>query len=272
MPLPLERSEGLAVLLDGAARDGRRVPQITIDHAELSVDEAYAIQEASINRRLARGERVVGMKMGLTSRAKMRQMGVYTPIYGHLTDAMLESDGALIAMAHFSQPRVEPEIAFVLGADLHGPTSTAQALGAVSGVCIALEILDSRYADFAFTLPDVVADNASSAKFILGNRLVDANNVEVGCLGMVMTLAGGRIEVGSSAAICEHPARSLTALANMLAVRGKHLEAGQIVLTGGATAAVPIRRGDWVRLEVESLGTVSFRCADSDPETRAGLR
>ncbi|MBM3275409.1 MAG: fumarylacetoacetate hydrolase family protein [Candidatus Sericytochromatia bacterium] len=204
------------------------------------------------------------MKMGLTSLAKMRQMGVHAPIFGFLTDPMVESDGALIDMCRLTQPRVEPEIAFILGSDLRGPTTAAQAMLAVRGVCAALEILDSRFADFKFNLADVVADNASSAKFVLGSVVRPPDGIDAACLGIVMAINGKVVEVGSSAAIFEHPARSLAKLVNMLAAQGRGLEAGQIVLTGGATAAVAISPGDWVRLEVEDLGTVSFRCGSRD--------
>lgn len=259
MPLHLTHAQALAEQLDAAAAEARLVPMLSQD-ADLTVEDAYSIQDISLALRLDRGERLVGMKMGLTSLAKMRQMGVHTPICGYLTDVMLEPDGATLHMARLRQPRVEPEIAFVLGEDLHGPTTPAQAMAAVRGVCAALEVLDSRYEDFRFNLPDVVADNASSAKVVVGTTLLLPDVVDVGCLGMVMSINGQVREIGSSAAIFEHPARSLAQLANMLAARDKHLEAGQIVLTGGATVAVAVQPGDWVRLEVESLGTVSFRC------------
>lgn len=269
MPLHLSHAQALAEQLDMAAAQARLIPMISQGEAEITVDDAYAIQEISLALRLDRGERLVGMKMGLTSLAKMRQMGVHTPICGYLTDAMLEPDGAVLEMKRLRQPRVEPEIAFVLGEDLRGPTTPAQAMAAVRGICAALEVLDSRYEDFRFSLPDVVADNASSARFVLGSALVSPDRLDPGCLGMVLSVNGRVREVGCSAAIFEHPARSLAQLANMLARRHKYLEAGHIVLTGGATAAIPIHPGDRVRLEVESLGTVSFRCNRPDAETAA---
>jgi 2-oxo-3-hexenedioate decarboxylase len=259
MALHFSHAQALAERLDTAAAESRLVPMIS-QELEISVEEAYEIQEISLNRRRDRGEALVGMKMGLTSLAKMRQMGVHSPIFGFLTDTMVESDGALIDMRRLTQPRVEPEIAFILGTELRGPTTAAHAMLAVRGVCAALEILDSRFADFKFNLADVVADNASSAKFVLGSGVRPPDAIDTACLGMVMAINGKVVEVGSSAAVFEHPARSLAKLANMLAAHGKGLEAGQIVLTGGVTAAVAIAPGDWVRLEVEDLGTVSFRC------------
>jgi 2-oxo-3-hexenedioate decarboxylase len=199
------------------------------------------------------------MKMGLTSRAKMEQMGVHEPIYGHLTSSMIVNDGGVIRLSELCHPRVEPEVAFIMKEDLRGPVTPAQALRAVAGACAALEVIDSRFKDFKFTLPDVIADNTSASRFVLGSELVSVDGVNLGNLGMIMEINGAIVEIGSSAAIYEHPARSLAELANMLARRGEHLMAGQIILTGGATAAVAVKEGDRVRLVVEELGTAEFR-------------
>ncbi|MBU6429885.1 MAG: fumarylacetoacetate hydrolase family protein, partial [Cyanobacteria bacterium REEB65] len=249
--------------LDDAVRLGQPIPMLSLE-GPLTAEQGYEIQELGIELRLARGERLAGMKMGLTSLAKMRQMGVHTPIYGHLTDAMLLPDGGILTVSDHCHPRVEPEIAFLLGQDLPGPVSPAQALAAVAGACCALEIIDSRYRDFQFKLADVVADNASSARFVLGNRLLPPDRLDLGCLGMVMEIDAKPVEIGCSAAIYEHPARSLAELANMLARRGKTLRAGQIVLAGGATAAVALQAGQRVRLEVDGLGCASFSCTPTE--------
>jgi 2-oxo-3-hexenedioate decarboxylase len=132
---------------------------------------------------------------------------------------------------------------------------------AVRGICAALEILDSRYEAYRFNLPDVVADNASGARFVLGSTVLGPDRADVSNLGMVLAINGKTVEIGSSAAIFEHPARSLAELATMLAARERHLQAGDIVLTGGATASVALAPGDRVKLEVERLGTVTFRCS-----------
>lgn len=252
--------QALARRLDDAIQHVRPVPMLSLAHPDLTVVEAYGIQEFGLALREDRRERLIGMKMGLTSRAKARQMGVDTPIYGCLTDAMLLAAGGELPMARFCHPRVEPEIAFLLETDLHGPVSPAQALRAVAGACCALEILDSRYQDFKFQLADVIADNTSAARFVLGDRLLPPQALDAGCLGMVMAVNSRPVEIGSSAAIFEHPARSLAELANMLAERGQHLKAGQIVLTGGATAAVALKPGDRVGLEVDGLGSAGFVC------------
>jgi len=200
--------------------------------------------------------------MGLTSVAKMKQMSVEQPIYGHLTNSMLFQDGANLSMASFIHPRVEPEIAFILSKDLAGPVSPAQAMLAVEGVCAAIEVIDSRYEKFKFTLPDVVADNASSVAFVLGSEVRAPEEVELGNIGMSFEIDGEVKHVGCSAAILEHPARSLAALANMLHERGERLYAGQIVLAGAATAAEFVYAGNSVCLRADGLGEVRLDMID----------
>ena len=248
--------DSFAQILDRATLDVRAVTKLTASK-EFTLDEAYAIQRAGIALRKLRGDDLVGMKMGLTSRAKMQQMGVAVPIYGHLTKSMILDDGGTVQRSAHIHPRVEPEVAFLLGRDLSGPVTPAQALLAVDGVCCALELIDSRYEKFQFTLPDVVADNGSSSRFVLGN-VVRARDFDTGNLGMVMAKNGVIAECGSSAAIYEHPARSLAALANQLAVVGERLKAGSIVMTGGATAAIALDAGDRVRVDVQCLGSAEL--------------
>jgi 2-oxo-3-hexenedioate decarboxylase len=217
------------------------------------VDQGYLIQRASMARRAARGDVRIGMKMGLTSRAKMQQMGVLDPIYGTLTSAMLMSDGGTLQRSAHCHPRVEPEIAFLLGKPLRGVVSMAQAWAAIDGVCAALEVIDSRFRNFEFTLPDVVADNGSSARFVLSST-IRPRDLDVSNLGMVMKKNGVVAEVGSSAAVLDHPLRSLVALCEQLARVEDGLHAGDIIMTGGATAAIPVQPGDWVSVEVQNIG------------------
>jgi 2-oxo-3-hexenedioate decarboxylase len=259
MSLSSERIEQLAEIVDNAAMSGTEIVMLSASVPELTIESAYHVQEASIARRIARGERLVGMKMGLTSRAKMEQMGVHEPIYGRLTTSMILNDGGVLELNGLCHPRVEPEVAFILKRDLVGPVTPAQALDAGGGVCAALEIIDSRYRDFKFTLPDVIADNTSAIRFVLGSRLLPPEDVNVGNLGIVMEVNGKIVETGTSAAIYEHPARSLAELANMLARSGGHLDAGQIVLSGGATAAVALKPGDHVSVEIDELGVAEFK-------------
>jgi 2-oxo-3-hexenedioate decarboxylase len=249
-----------ANLLDDAAREARAVAQID-PSGELALADAYAIQRASIERRLARGETRVGVKMGFTSRAKMVQMGISDVIWGRLTSGMQVQEGGSFAFQRCIHPRVEPEIAFVLKKSLAGTVTAAEALANVEAVAPALEIIDSRYRDFKFSLTDVVADNASSSGFVIGpwcDPRADFSN-----LGMVMTIDGRVVQVGSSAAILGHPLRSLVAAARLAAEAGEPLQAGWVVMAGGATPAEWLRPGSHVAVEIERLGSAGFHVEGS---------
>lgn len=254
--LPADVMDTFATRLDDAVLAVRPTTKLTADRP-FSLDDGYRIQRAGIALRRLRGDTLVGMKMGLTSRAKMQQMGVAVPIYGHLTRSMILEDGGVVDHAAHIHPRVEPEIAYLLGRDLEGPVTPAQALLAVDGVCCALELIDSRYENFQFTLEDVVADNGSSSRFVLGS-VVRPRDFDAGNLGMILEKNGAVAEIGSSAAIYDHPARSLAALANQLAPWGEKLTAGMIVMTGGATAAIALSPGEHVRVRVDGLGACEF--------------
>ena len=245
----------LAALVDDAARKARAIPQLTLKH-KLTPDQAYAVQKAAIARRLKRGEKRAGIKMGLTSRAKMVQVGVSEVIWGRLTDAMRLEEGGTLVFKNYVHPRIEPEIAFLLKAPLAGEVSPAEALAAVGGVAPAMEVIDSRYENFKFTLADVVADNASSSGFVVGPWSDPAT--DLANLGMVMEVDGRPVQIGSSAAILGHPLRSLVAAARMVGRAGETLKPGWIVLAGGATEAVPLKPGMHVRTVVERLGAVAL--------------
>jgi len=247
--------EALAEQIDDAARGARDIEQLTAGQA-LDEAQAYAIQAASVARRVARGERRIGIKMGFTSRAKMAQMGVHDMIWGRLTDRMLVDDGGLISLHDYVHPRCEPEIAFLLSKPLPERVTPMQALAAVEAVAPALEIIDSRYRDFRFSLPDVVADNCSSAGLVVG-PWADPRR-DLANLGIVLSIDGRVVQVGSSAAILGHPLRSLVAAARLSARAGEPLQAGWIVMAGGATAAEPLVRGSHVKAEIEAMGSVSF--------------
>jgi len=248
--------EALAGIVDEAARTATPVTQLG-EGAEFSVAEAYEIQRLSVARRLARGEARAGIKMGFTSRAKMAQMGLSDLIWGRLTDAMRIEEGGRADPARFIHPRCEPEVAFLIGAPLAGRLSPAEAMAHVEAVAPALEVIDSRYENFKFTLPDVIADNASSSGFVVGPWT--APDADVGNLGMVLEVDGRPVQAGSSAAILGHPARALAAAARVAAEVGEPIEAGWIVMAGGATAAVSLAPGTHVRVAVERLGYAGFR-------------
>ncbi|QXJ20126.1 fumarylacetoacetate hydrolase family protein [Actinomadura graeca] len=237
----------LAARLDEAARDGRAIDPLT-GASPFDVATAYAVQRAVIERRRRRGERLAGVKMGFTSRAKMIQMGVDDVIWGLLTDAMLA--GSSVDLSALIHPRIEPEIAYLIGREVR---SVAEVESAVAGVAVGFEVLDSRYRDFKFTLPDVIADNASAARFGFGTwhpprALPNA--------GLLMEIDGRPVQTGSSAAILGDPARSLRAAARLALGAGMRLEPGWVVLAGAATAAVPLPKDAHVRVTGAGLGSV----------------
>jgi 2-oxo-3-hexenedioate decarboxylase len=244
----------LARRLDDAARFAIAVPQL---EEPIGLDEAYAVQAASLGLRYGRGERRIGIKMGFTSRAKMAQMGIEEMIWGRLTDAMLVEDGGRIDFARFVHPRVEPEIAFLLADDLPERVTPLAALAAVSGVAPALEIIDSRYRNFRFSLTDVVADNSSSSALVVGPWASPAT--DLANLGMILEIDGVERQIGSSAAILGNPIRALVAAARLSARAGEPLKRGDIVMAGGATAAEALAPGQHVRLVAQRLGRVEFR-------------
>jgi 2-oxo-3-hexenedioate decarboxylase len=251
----MNQIEHYATLLDDAAFHAHEVEQFDKD-GKLSMTDAYAIQAASIGRRIARGEQRIGVKMGFTSRAKMLQMGLADVIWGRLTNAMRVAEGGSVRHSRYVHPRVEPEIAFLLKKPLAGNVSNAEALAAVEAIAPALEIIDSRYKDFRFSLPEVVADNASSSGFVVGDWAdpkIDFSN-----LGLTLNINGRVAQVGSTAALLGHPIRSLVAAARLSAEAGEPLEAGAIVMAGGATSADWIHPGHHISVDMQKLGRASF--------------
>ncbi|MET7299129.1 fumarylacetoacetate hydrolase family protein [Embleya sp. NPDC005575] len=242
----------LAATLDEAALAHRTVARLT-DTTELDLAAAYRVQRTVIDRRLSRGEALIGVKMGFTSRAKMIQMGVDDVIWGLLTDAMLVEEGGVLDLADLIHPRIEPEIAFLIGSPLSGTVTPAEAVRAIAGVAVAYEVLDSRYADFNFTLPDVIADNASAAGFGFGTWH-DPTGMNLSNLGLLVEIDGRVVASGSSAAILGNPLRSLIAAARLAAEVGLELRPGWVVLAGAATAAMPLPEGVHVRVSAAGLG------------------
>ncbi|MFD4261587.1 2-keto-4-pentenoate hydratase [Streptomyces sp. NPDC058534] len=236
----------LADSLDAAARDARPLPGGGSGLND--PDEAYEVQNALVSRRVARGERLTGFKLGFTSLAKMRQMGVADLIHGRLTDRMEIPDGGRYDASGLIHPRVEPEVAFLLGDTLRPGADPAAAVAAVAP---ALEVIDSRYDGFRFSLPEVIADNTSAAGYAVGPWSAPA---DLGNLGVLLELDGRLAQAGSTAAILGHPLRALAAAARLAG----SLEPGTVILAGAATAAVPLASGTHVRATVAGLGTVQF--------------
>jgi 2-oxo-3-hexenedioate decarboxylase len=245
-------------LLD-AERRNEAVRPITDAEPELTTEDGYAIQDEILRRRLASGERLVGAKVGLTSRAKQREMGIDEPVYGWLTDAMaLEADSSL-RLSSLLHPRVEPEIVFILGEALAGPgVGVHDVLAATSAICCGLEVIDSRFADFRFSLPDVVADNTSACRFVLGPVQVPPAGIDLSLTGCLFEENGALVATAAGAAILGHPANAVAKLANFLGRRGRRLEAGWVVLSGGMTAARPLTPGSDFTATFAHLGRVGI--------------
>lgn len=259
MPMTEQNHQELARLLDQARLDAREVPPLTKAHAELSLPDAYSIQAEGIRLRTSRGERVVGLKMGLTSEAKRRQMNLDSPVYGVLTDRMEVAAGGVFRLQGFIHPKIEPEIAFRTSRELRGRITREEALEACSSAMAAMEILDSRYTDFKyFSLPDVVADNSSSSMFVLGTTERPPRELDLARLNMSMEVDGAQVQSALSSAISGDPLLSVVQLCELLDARGQSLPAGSIVLAGAATAAHMMKPGDQVRLTVDGLGSVSI--------------
>lgn len=250
----------LAEHLESAELQAFDVTKITDDHPDMDWDDAYAIQAEILRRKQARGHKLVGLKCGLTSRAKMQQMGVDTPCFGFLVDYFSVPDGGEIKTSELIHPKVEPEIAFVLKRPLKGPGCHIGAvLAATDFVMPGIEIIDSRYRDFKFDLKSVIADNCSSSRFVLGGQAVAVDGLDLRTLGVVMEKNGEPVALGAGAAVLGHPAAAVAMLANHLGARGEELPAGAMILSGGVTEAVAVAAGDQVRLRLQFLGSVAVR-------------
>lgn len=257
-------TEAADVLLR-AESNGLDISPLTDVWEDLDLATAYQVQDETLRRRVERGEHVVGVKLGLTSLAKQRTMGIDRPLVAWLTDAMVLAPGEPIG-AGLIHPRAEPEIAFVLERRLAGPGVTApQALTAVGSVCAGIEVIDSRFADFRFRLPDVVADNASSARVVLGPVAVSPSALDLTLEACLLTVNGDVVDSATGAAVQGHPAQALALAANTLSERGLALEPGWIVLTGGMTDATPLLPGRSIVAEFTHLGMVVLGASREAP-------
>ena len=247
--------------LIAAARTRTATTALTGDYGDFDIPTAYDVQALVVADRIAQGHEVVGAKLGLTSEAKQKQMNVSEPLYGWLTNDMRLEPGAPLIVDEFIQPRVEAEIAFLIGDDLEGDdVGAADVLAATTAVMPAIDVLDSRYAGYSFTLPDVVADNSSSAGFVTGTTLVDPIGIDLRLLGVVLELNGEVVATAAGAAVLGHPASSVAWLVRALARRGEGLAAGMTVLSGACTAAFAVNPGDTVVARIDRLGTVEVPC------------
>lgn len=251
-----------AAALRAAYESGAPIPPLSTTYADLDLEDAYAIQLLQVDEWVKAGKTILGHKVGLTSLAVQRQLGVNQPDFGHLTNDMFHLSGQPIAPELFLQPRVEPEIAFVLKEHLRGPNVTvADAIRAVDFVLASLEIVDSRIADWKITLTDTVADNASSGGVVLGTRPMKLDDVDLRTLGAVLYKNGRLQHTGAGASVLGSPISSLVWLANTLGRLGTTLEAGEVVIPGAITPMIPAAPGDTITAVFAGLGSVTAQFA-----------
>jgi len=250
----------LAEHLETAELEAFEVTKITDEYPEMTMADATDVQWEIRRRKESRGHRIVGMKMGLTSWAKMEQMGVEKPCYGFLADYFALADGAEVPIDELIHPKVEAELAFYTNRDLSGPDVTVdEVLAATEFVVPAIEVIDSRYKDFKFDLVSVQADNSSSTRFVIGSHSAKPGDHDWSTVGVVMQKNGRIVELGAGAAVLDHPAASVAMLASMLHERNEIVPAGTFIMTGGVTAAVLVERGDSVVVRYQGMGSVSLR-------------
>lgn len=246
----------LAARLAKAVADRTAIDQLSDEVPDLDLAAGYAVQ------RLLRADAgpLAGWKLGVTSRAKQAQVGVSSPVFGFLAGANALDLGEPLDTSQLIQPRCEPEIVFTLGRDLSGPHVTAaDVLSASSGVAVGIEVLDSRFRDYRFTMADVVADNTSAGRFVVGTPVPPAG-IDLRLVGVVLEKNGDLVATASGAASLGHPAAAVAWMVRAMAADGEGLRAGEVVLSGGLTAAVPVGPGDVVVASIDRLGTVELGC------------
>ncbi|MEM0030962.1 MAG: fumarylacetoacetate hydrolase family protein [Candidatus Geothermarchaeota archaeon] len=236
------------------------IDPITEIYPNITVEEAYKIQLINIDKRTRQGQKIIGKKIGLTSKSMQKLFGVNEPDYGHLTDTMYVDDHGFMRLSELIQPRIEAEIAFILKDNLKGPGVTVvDVLRAVEGVVPALEVIDSRIKNWKIKIQDTIADNASAAKFVIGNKISKITDTDLRTVGMIFEVNGDIVATASGAAVLGNPLIAIAWLANKLAQYNTYLKAGEIILSGSLIAAVEIRPGDYVRATFDRLGDVSVK-------------
>jgi 2-keto-4-pentenoate hydratase len=259
MTMDDSRLKYVADSLAGAERD-RKAIDPPAAQSNLSAADAYRIQMINVERAIAAGRRIVGRKIGLTSLAMQKMMGVNEPDFGHLFADMMLTSGCECPVSSLMIPRVEPEIAFVLSRELRGPGLTrAAVMAATKYVTPALEIIDTRIRDWKITLADTIADNASSARVVLGDVQTAPTTHDLAAISMALEKNGVKVEEGVGSAVLGHPAEPLAWLANKLAEFGQTLAAGSVVIPGALCRAVDVTAGDSITAHFGPLGAVSVR-------------
>jgi 2-oxo-3-hexenedioate decarboxylase len=252
--------EQAAATLRGARAHKTAITPFTDADADLDEAWGYDVQALDLQQRLAAGEQIVGLKLGLTSEAKQRRMGIDRPIVGFLTEPMfLSPDSVAERLPEWIQPRIEPEIAFTTSRPIAAALDLAGVIEAVEGVAVAAEVIDSRFVGYRFRLPDVVADNTSAAGLLLGPMSALDDPDALPAAACTVRVDGELVHQATGAAILGHPLEAMVRLSHHLVERGEVLPAGSVVLAGALTDAVPLRAGSSFELEIEGLGAISVR-------------
>ena len=245
----------LASIVDNAALEAKAVNQLTLQN-KFTEQEAYGIQAISLERRYKRGEKLIGIKMGFTSEAKMQQMGVHDMIWGRLTDAMLMKVGSTLDLNNFIHPRAEPELCFLVKKTIDREISFNEIDEYIEAVAPAIEIIDSRYMNFKFSLEDVIADNCSSAGLVIGKW--QSHKMPLSDLKIELEVNGKAVHTGSSKAILGDPWKAVLAATRLVHQYEQVISEGSYLMAGAATPAVFLNEHDEVRANVENLGAVTF--------------
>lgn len=257
---------GLATELHAAESTRQQVRQFSLRHPGMLVGDAYAVQRAWVATKLAEGRRLIGHKIGLTSRAMQVAVGIDEPDSGALLDDMVFQDGSVIPHARFIVPRIEVELAFILGRRLQGPGVTIfDVLAATDWVVPALEIIDARIHQTdpetraVRRVVDTISDNAANAGIVMGGRPVRPDAVDLRWVGALLTQNGAIEETGVAAGVMNHPANGIAWLANRLGPQGTALETGQVILAGSFTRPVYVKPGDVFHVDYGNLGAIACR-------------
>lgn len=261
--MPLTDVSGKAKALYEARRSRQAIEPFTDADPDLGMADGYAIAQQLTGMLVNDGDTVIGYKVGLTSKPMQQMIGVDSPDHGPVLGSTVYADGDAVSLSHFIQPKIEAEIAFVLGSALRGPGVTVlEARRAIAGMVAAVEIVDSRFADWRIRLADTVADLASNGAVAVSSRLVPLAGLDPRLIGMVLTRRGALVDTGAGAAALGDPVAVVAWLANTIGEMGASLEAGQLIMTGALHAAVPMRAGDVYRAEFDRLGPVTIRVVE----------
>ena len=239
------------------------IAPLSAAHPDMTIEDAYHVQQRMIARRLEKGDRVIGKKIGVTSKAVMNMLGVHQPDFGYLLDSMVFNEGESVDMDTLIQPKAEGEIAFLLKKDLQGPGVTAaDVLAATEGVMACFEIVDSRIQDWKIKIQDTVADNASCGVFVVGAQQTDPRALDLAAVAMQMWKNDAPAGSGVGAAVQGHPAEAVAWLANTLGAFGIPFKAGELILSGSLAPLVPAVAGDRFTMHIEGLGGCSIAFSD----------